>query len=130
MISADLSNGSVLAYIGDAIMTLKVRECLVALGYTKPKDLQEKSAVYISATAQAEIMTIILESDFLNEKERQIYLLGRNYKGHSKAKNATVQDYKIASGFEAIWGYHYLTNNTERLDQIWNKTRTIVEESS
>jgi ribonuclease-3 family protein len=127
MFNVDLSNGSVLAYVGDAVMTLKVREYLVNQGITKAKELQEKSAEYISAKAQALIVCALLERGFLSEREQEIFHLGRNYKGHSRAKNVTVGTYKLASGFEALWGYLYLDNNPQRLEQIWDETRTIVE---
>ena len=127
MENVDLSNGNTLAYIGDSIMTLKVREFLVNEGYTKAKELQEKSTAYISAKAQAMVVTAMLQSGFLSEKEQKIYRLGRNYKGHTKAKNVDVLTYKAASGFEAIWGYWYLVRNPQRLNEIWEETRKLVE---
>ena len=129
MLDVDLSNGNILAYIGDSVMTLKVREFLVSEGYTKAKVLQERSTNYISAKAQADVVANMLDTNFFNEKEKEIYRLGRNYKGHTKAKNVDVQTYKMASGFEAVWGYWYLSNNPQRLKEIWEKTRTIVEAS-
>jgi len=129
MSNVDLNNGNILAYIGDGVMTLTVRQFLVEQGFTKAKELQEKSTFYISAKAQAAVVSVLLEEGFFNEKEETVYRLGRNYKGHSIAKNADVQTYKMASGFEAVWGYWHLNNNPQRLKEIWDKTRTIVEES-
>jgi len=125
----DLSNGNILAYIGDSIMTLTVRQFLVEQGYTKAKQLQEKSTSFVSAKAQAKVVATMLDSGFLSDKEEEIYRLGRNYKGHTKAKNVDVLTYKMASGFEAIWGYWHLCNNPQRLKEIWDKTRMIVENS-
>ena len=127
MLPSSLNNGHLLAYIGDSVMTLWVREYLIEEGYSKAKDLQEQAKRYISAQAQAWVLASMLEEEFLNEKEVEIYRLGRNYKGHSRAKNVSVQSYKMASGFEALWGYYYLSENEQRLEQIWNKTRIIVE---
>ncbi len=127
MVNAGGNNGHILAYIGDAVMTLKVREFLVSQGWTKSQDLQQRAAAFISAKGQAQVVAAMLESDFLSGEEIAIYHWGRNYKGNSKAKNVTVQTYKMASGFEALWGYYYLSGNAERLEQIWNKTRIIVE---
>ena len=124
----DFSNGNVLAFVGDSVMTLWVREFLVKQGITKAKDLQNAASTYISAKAQAKVMLKMLESDFLSAKEQDIYRLGRNYKGNSKAKNVDIQTYRIASGFEALWGYWYLNNNPQRLSEFWNKTKTILEE--
>ena len=128
MVSLDLSNGNIFAYIGDSVITLKTREYLVGLGYTKSKDLQEKSKAFVSAKAQAKIITALLAKDFFTEKEIEIYKLGRNYKGHSIAKNVDVQTYKMASGLEAIFGYWHLNNNPQRLIEIWNETLAIVKE--
>ncbi len=129
MVNNDLVNGNVLAYLGDAVMTLKVREYLVALGITKAKQLQELSIKYVSAKAQANIVTSLMSEGFLTEKELDVYHLGRNYKGNTKAKNSDIQTYKIASGYEAIWGYLYLEDNPQRICELWDKSRTIVGEA-
>jgi len=127
-VDVDLSNGNVLAFVGDAVMTLWVREYLVERELTNAKDLQEAASNYISAKAQAKVMLELLAMDFLSPKELAVYHLGRNYKGHSRAKNVDVQTYRIASGFEALWGYWHLQSNPQRLCELWNKTKTIVEE--
>lgn len=100
-------SGSVLAFIGDGVITLKVREYLVDRGYTKSKDLQEKSIVFVSAKGQAEFMETLLQKDFLSEDEMNIYKRGRNANMGSIAKNVSVVTYRVASGFEALIGYLY-----------------------
>lgn len=123
----DISNGNILAFIGDSVFTLQVREYLISLKMTKSKELQEASSKYVSAKTQAKVVQIMREEGFLSEKEEAVYNWGRNYKSHSKAKNVDVLTYKAASGLEAIWGYWYLNNNPQRLSELWDKTRTIVE---
>lgn len=120
----ELLNGSTLAFIGDAVLSLWVREYLVSLGYTKANDLQKKSIIYVSANAQAKFMLSLLEDNFLNEEEMQIYLRGRNHKSSSKAKNADVVSYRIATGFEALIGYWHLNQNETRLRQVWDRLKT------
>lgn len=100
-------SGSVLAFIGDGVITLKVREYLVERGYTKSKDLQEKSIVFVSAKGQAEFMETLLEKEFLNDDEMNIYKRGRNANMGSIAKNVSVVTYRVASGYEALIGYLY-----------------------
>jgi len=126
--NVDLSNGRILAYIGDAVLTLKVREFLVTQGITKAKALQAESARYISAKAQAKVVAALLAEGKLDETAERVYHLGRNYKAHSKAKNVDIQTYKMASGLEALWGYYYLSDNPQQLKRLWDKTRTIVEQ--
>jgi ribonuclease-3 family protein len=96
----------------------------VSLGYTKANDLQKKSIIYVSANAQAKFMLSLLEDNFLNEEEMQIYLRGRNHKSSSKAKNADVVSYRIATGFEALIGYWHLNQNETRLRQVWDRLKT------
>lgn len=110
-------NGNVLSYIGDAVISLKVREYLISLGYTKSKDLQEKSIVYVSANGQAKFMEDILEKEILNDEELRIYKRGRNANMGATAKNASVVVYRVASGYEALIGYLYYEDK-DRLETI------------
>ena len=110
-------NGGALAFIGDGVMTLKVREYLIEQGFTKSKQLQEKSVDYVSAKAQSAFMITII--DQLDEIEKDIYKRGRNYKSNTIPKNADSNQYHIATGLEALWGYWYLNGNHERINQIF-----------
>lgn len=121
-------NGSVLAFVGDAILSLKVRTLLVEQGFTKPKDLQELSVRYVSAKAQAKFVRFLLDEDILNEEEKLIYKRGRNFKSDSVPKNTDVTTYRSATGYEALWGYWYLSGRNDRLEQIWNQMQTRVQE--
>lgn len=114
-------NGTTLAFIGDAIMSLKVREHLVKLGYQKPNDLQKKSENWVSARAQANFLSILLEREFFNEEEMVIIKRGRNSRTETIAKNADVATYRMATGLEAIWGYYYLAGEVLKMEQLWNE---------
>lgn len=127
MIETIHESGNVLAFIGDAVLTLQVREHLVSLGITKTKQLQETSIKYVSANAQAAFISELLKDGVLNEEEIAIYKRGRNAKSASSAKNADILNYRFATGFEALWGYLHLTNQTERLNELWDKFIEMVE---
>lgn len=121
-----LLNGSTLAFVGDAVLSLLVREHLVQLGLTKAKDLQEASVAYVSAKAQAKFVTTLIEAKQLSDEELTIYRRGRNHRSDSIAKNADVITYRQATGFEALIGYWHLTQNEARLKQIWDQMKTTL----
>lgn len=112
------TNATTLAYIGDAVFSLQIREYLVTLGYQKPKDLQSLSVHFVSAKAQAKIIHYFIEKELLNETEILYMKRGRNAKTNSIAKNADVITYRNATGFESLWGYLYLTKQNERLQEL------------
>ena len=114
------NSGNVLAFIGDAVLSLQVREHLVSLGLTKTKQLQETSTKYVSAKAQAQFVDFLILNEILREDEHLIFKRGRNAKSASMAKNAEVKDYRKATGLEALWGYLYLNGEHERLTSLWN----------
>ncbi len=120
-------SGGTLAYLGDAVWSLLIREYLIEKGYARPDDLQKISVKYVSAKAQAEIFTRLLEKSFFKEDEIDIYKRGRNYKSGSVPKNTDVQIYRVATGFEAILGYWHLEGKEERLGQLWEKVKTFME---
>lgn len=120
-------SGNVLAFIGDAVLSLQVREYLVSIGISKTKQLQETSVKYVSAKAQANYMMSLIDSDSLTDEEMVMYKRGRNAKSASIAKNADVTTYRIATGFEALWGYLYLTQQHERLEFLWNDFKEMVD---
>lgn len=117
-------NGTTLAYIGDAVMSLWVRNLLVAQGWQKPKVLQKKSENWVSARAQEAFLKQLLDQNFFNEEEMAIVLRGRNAKTDSVAKNASVQTYRMATGLEAIIGYLYMCKKEDRLNELF----TLMEE--
>lgn len=120
-------NGTSLAYIGDAVMSLYVREMLLTKGYQKPDVLQKKSVAWVSANAQAYFLMTLKEQEFFTEEEWKIVLRGRNTNISSKAKNATVQTYRLSTGFEALFGYLYLSKQEDRLKELWQAVLKIGE---
>lgn len=112
----DLLNPLILAYLGDAIFEVMVREYLIKhTDITKPNDYQQAAIQFVSATAQMEFMQKAIEENWLSEKEVDIYKRGRNTKG---GKNETVA-HSHSTGFEAIIGQLYLEENTDRIDEIF-----------
>lgn len=109
----------VLAYIGDGVYELFVRNRLI-LEYpqTPPSKLHKLSSACVKAHSQSNSMKII--EPLLNEKELSVYKRGRNAKSATVPKNADVTDYRRATGFEALIGYLYLTNENDRLNEIMN----------
>lgn len=118
-------NGTTLAFIGDAVMTLKVREMLVAQGYQKPNDLQTMTSHWVSAKAQAYYLTCLMEKDFFDEEDLVIIKRGRNAQTHSIAKNADVVTYRLATGLEALFGYYHLSNKVSKTEKLWNEIVTL-----
>ena len=120
-------NGTSLAYIGDAVMSLYVREMLLSLGYQQSKILQKKSEGWVSAKAQAYFLETLQNQNFFTEQEWSIVLRGRNTNPKSKAKNADVLTYRKATGLESLFGYLYLMKQDERLQELWTAILTIGE---
>ena len=121
-------SAQVLAYIGDAVLSLQVREYLVNKGISKPQRLLDESIKFVSAVAQAEFIKEVINQESLTQQELAIFRRAYNYKFHSKAKNADINSYKYSTGLEALWGYWYLENQHERLEQMWDKYKTFQKE--
>lgn len=106
----------VLAYMGDAVYEKYVREYVIKQGHCNNGLLHKKSIKYVSAKGQASALKKLEE--ILTEEEKDVVRRGRNSNPHSTAKNADIVEYKYATGFEALIGYLYLTEQTERLEEI------------
>ena len=102
-----------LAYIGDSVYDLVIRTLLVGRGNAPVNTLHRQASSIVKAEAQKKSFYQI--EPFLTEEERSVYRRGRNAKSYTTAKNASVGDYRIATGFEALMGYLYLTGQMERL---------------
>lgn len=129
VVDVNLINGIALAFEGDAIYSTYIRKHLVFQGHTKPNQLHRKATHYVSAKAQAMLITKMLEAQLLTEKEEDIYRRGRNANSHTKAKNTDVVTYKMSTGFEAIMGYLHMTNQVERLEELIDWCIEVVENS-
>lgn len=102
-----------LAYIGDGIYDLVIRTVIVERANRSANDLHKKATRYVKAQAQAKMILALLEE--LTEEEEAVYKRGRNAKSYTVAKNASMADYRKATGFEALMGFLYLTNQMDRL---------------
>lgn len=122
-------NGAALAYIGDAVYELAVRKYVILKGITQANKLHKASVKFVSARGQAQAMlNWIGQDDFLSSDEIQIYKRGRNHKAATKAKNASIGEYRQATGFEALVGWLKLTEQTERLDELIQSAIEIINE--
>ncbi|HEM6112039.1 TPA: Mini-ribonuclease 3 [Streptococcus suis] len=119
-VDVNLINGIALAFEGDAVYSMYVRRHLIFKGLTKPNQLHGEANKYVSAKAQASLISALLEAQLLTEKEEEIYKRGRNANSHTKAKNADVVTYRMSTGFEAVLGYLHMTEQMERLDELVN----------
>ncbi len=117
----------VLAYIGDAHYGLTVKRYLIEQE-VRVDQLQKRCSRFVSAKAQARMMEYLLANGCLSEQEQEIYRRGRNSKSHKAPRSADPVTYHVSTGFEALWGYLYLSGNVERLEQIWNIIRTVEGE--
>ena len=109
-----------LAYIGDAVYEVYIRENLIEKGIAKVDDLQKRAVSFVSAKSQANILMNLLNNNILTNEELEIVKRGRNYKRSTHPKNTDIQTYKLSSGFEALIGYLYLSKNHNRLKEILN----------
>ncbi len=125
----DMLNGATLAYVGDAVYELAVRKHVLTKGITQVNHLHRAAVTYVGAIGQAKVMLHwIKQSDFLTEQEILMYKRGRNHKANTKAKNASIGDYRQATGFESLLGWLALTEQTERLNQLMTEAITIIDE--
>ena len=108
-----------LAYIGDGVYELIIRTILVKKGNCPVNRLHKKASSLVKAGAQSAIMEVIEEE--LTPEELSVYRRGRNAHSPTMAKHATMADYRRATGFEALMGYLYLTEQWERMLQLIKK---------
>lgn len=106
----------VLAYLGDAVYELVIRTRVVNRGNTQVNKMHRMTAGLVKAEAQAK-MYMLLEEE-LTEEEQAVYRRGRNAKSATMAKHATMRDYRMATGFEALMGWLYLNGRLERLTEL------------
>lgn len=108
-----------LAFIGDCVYEMLVRETLVIDANRPVNDLHRESVKFVSAKAQTAAFEKI--KDILTEEEMAVYKRGRNAKvGHSP-KSATEGEYHCATGVEALFGYLYLTEQLDRIKELFSK---------
>lgn len=110
-------NNLVLAYLGDAVYELYIREYLIKKGYCKVNDLQNESLKYVSAKSQSEHLKRLIDNNFLTNDEIDIVKRGRNMASHGK-KNTDIVTYKRSTGLECLIGSLKIEENIERIKEI------------
>ena len=105
-----------LAYIGDAIFELVIRTVLVERKNTQPEKLHKAATKIVKAETQALLIEALKED--LTDEELAVFKRGRNAKAVTRAKNATMSEYRRATGFEALMGYLYLKGDMERMIKL------------
>ncbi len=110
-------SAAALAYLGDSVIELCVRKTLVQKGVSSAKNLNSAALGFVRAEEQAEAIKRILP--VLSDEENAAYRRGRNI-GHTNVpKSATVGQYRMATGMEALFGYLYLLGREERIDELF-----------
>lgn len=102
-----------LAYLGDVVYDLIIRTVVVERGNRAVNALHKRTTEYVKAQTQARMIEALLP--MLTQEEEAVYKRGRNAKSYTTAKNASVADYRKATGFEALLGYLYLCNRMDRV---------------
>jgi len=108
--------GLALAYIGDAVWEILVREHLLCKGEMKPDRLHKHATTYVKAKAQSDALHLLLPD--LTEEEQGVVKRGRNAQSGSRPKNADMIDYRHATGFESLIGYLYMERRHDRLKEL------------
>lgn len=116
----------VLAFIGDASYNLFIKRKIIDL-YVKVNDLQKQTAIFCSARFQSKLVKHLIDNGLLSDNELQIFKQARNQKSHNAPKNTDILTYKASTGFEAVWGYWYLNDDQNRMDEVWEIIKTIQE---
>lgn len=105
-----------LAYIGDGIYEIVVRTIIVDEANRQVNKIHKASSQLVKAQSQAKMIHLIM--DMLTEEEKSIYKRGRNAKAVTRAKNASMSDYRVATGFEALMGWLYLSGQSDRMMEL------------
>ncbi len=102
-----------LAYVGDAVYEVVIRTVIAERANRAANELHKRAVKFVQAGAQAAMITALQE--ILTEDELAVFKRGRNAKSNTSAKNASITDYRKATGFEALIGFLYLTDDLDRV---------------
>ena len=115
-----------LAYLGDCVLELCVREHLVEIGIASSAELNKRALDFVRAAAQAEAMKNI--ADILTEEESAVFHRGRNIGHTNTPKSSTVAQYRAATGMEALFGYLHLAKREERINELFRLAYKIDDQ--
>ena len=118
-------NVLVLAYLGDSVYEVLVREYLISLGTFKVDELDKRAITFVSAKGQVSKLNYLLDNGLLTDDEIDIVKRGRNYKKSSHPKHTDVITYKLSTGFEAMIGWLYLNDKKIRIQEIFDLIKEI-----
>ena len=127
MFDSRTASGAALAYLGDAVLEVLVRTRLVEAGYASSKSLNAHALEYVRAGAQARAMERI--RPLLTEQEEAVFHRGRNIGHTNHPKSATVGEYRNATGMEALFGYLHLTQQQERIEELFRLAYPTVADT-
>ena len=117
-----------LAYYGDALYEVFIRERVIRLGASPKVDVLNKAGIrYVNAAAQAKAVKTMIDEGFLSEEELTIAKRARNHRTATKAKNADPVDYKWATALEALIGWLKLTGQENRMTEVMEEAARITE---
>lgn len=123
-------NTTSLAYLGDAVYEVIVREMILAK-YPQDAGKAHHSAVhYVSAGGQAKAVKVMMAEGFLTEDEEHLLKRARNHRSMSRPQHADPKDYKLATGFEALLGYLHLAGEAERVAEIAEEAFRIIDQEN
>lgn len=114
-----------LAFIGDGVYDLLVREYLVRNSSAHVGELNQRKVKMVNCKSQADFVKVILPE--LTEEEAEVYKRGRNTKVHSASKHSTLSDYHAATGMETLFGWLYLKGRHDRINELFT---LIIEKGS
>ena len=117
-----------LAYLGDSVLEIRVREKLVNDGISGSGNLNRASLSYVKASEQAAAMHRIIPA--LSEEETLVFKRGRNMSGGNVPKSATMSEYRTATGMEVLFGYLHLLGRQERIDELFSLAYPVPEASN
>lgn len=117
-----------LAYLGDSVLEIRVREKLVNDGISGSGNLNRASLAYVKASEQAAAMHRIIP--ILSEEETLVFKRGRNMSGGNVPKSATMSEYRTATGMEVLFGYLHLLGRQERIDELFSLAYPAPEASN
>jgi ribonuclease-3 family protein len=120
-------NGLTLAYIGDCIYELRIRNYVLSLGLTKVNDLHKEAIKFTKGQAQSYVMHHMIDNNMLSELEYDMFKRGRNSSVAKVRKNISRSDYLEGTGFESLIGYLYLTGNITRMDEIIDLAINLIK---
>jgi ribonuclease-3 family protein len=124
----NMINTTSLAYLGDAVYEVIVREMILAKYPLDAGKAHQHAVRYVSAGGQAKAARAMIEKGFLTEEEEHLLKRARNHRTMSRPQHADPRDYKYATGFEALLGYLHLAGEKDRIAEITSEAFRIIEE--